>query len=121
MLRHFLCLCSFLLIMSHSYSQQTGYWNDFSSNSTSNWNGIGVGAFTLTASNGQLLIAVTSGGYNNLEHKFNALDISTNPIVKLNIKSSGNFTMRMDLKDANGTFTNASPVSKAITGSSNLV
>lgn len=120
MLRHFICLL-FISISVSSFCQRTGYWNDFSSNSTTNWNGVGAGAFTLTASNGELSIAVAAGGYNNLEHKFSTVDISANPIVKIKVKSSGNFTLRLDLKDANGSYTNASPIAKSISSSSSFV
>lgn len=54
--------------------------------------------------------------YDNIEYSFGSIDISANPVVKLKVKTSSAFTMRIDLVDAMGNSTNSIATTKTISG-----
>jgi hypothetical protein len=107
----------FFLLGTHVFGQTaTGYWNDFSTNSATNWVATNTSMFTLAPGNGEMKIQVACSGYANLQHMFGQLNISANPKIKLNVKAGSNFTLRIDMMDVNGVYTNTSPTSQTITG-----
>ena len=97
---------------------QTGIGDNFNSNSLScNWTQ--NTNYALTDAGGQLMIVGNNAGngYNNFYLKFPSINISANPVVSVQIKTTSAVTVRMDLVDVNGNSTNASPVTSNVTGS----
>jgi hypothetical protein len=97
---------------------QSGYWNDFSSGTTTGW-GVGTGVssskFTINNTNQELVVNSSATNYDNFEHVFSSINIGANPVLKIKVKSANAFTMRIDLTDANGKSTNAVSVENLIT------
>ena len=107
-----------LFIAIISVHAQTGVGDNFNQNKLScKW--IGNSNYGLTNTNSELKVVATNAGsgYNNFELDFSSINVSTNPIVSVKIKSTNAFTMRIDLVDINGKFTNSAPVTKAVSNS----
>lgn len=117
----FRSLAFFLAFFSFQISySQTGFWNDFSGTDVSSWNPTSVNAFKPTVVNNQLQLVTTTSSYTNLEYKFSSQNIAANPKLRIKVISPSNFTMRIDLRDAAGNYTNSNPVSVSVTQSSTL-
>lgn len=100
---------------------QNGLLENFNDNTLdAGWETNPATNFSLTETNNELKIGVTSAGpgYQNVSFTFSPVDLTNNPIVKILVKNASSFTFRMDLVDVNGKSTNASPVSKSVTVSS---
>lgn len=95
-----------LLVATFGYSQSRVF-EDFSSADLSNWNFGGNTTAAVTA--GELDLNVDVSGFNGTEFSFASIDLQQNPVVKLKVTSSNPFTMRIDLGDQSGRYTNASP------------
>jgi PKD repeat protein len=69
-----------------------------------------------TETNSELQVVTNAVGpaYENFEFQFPSINLTANPVVKINIKNSVAFNMRIDLTDINGYATNASPTVVAI-------
>lgn len=102
-----------------AYSQ-TGFWNDFSGTDVSNWNPTVANTFKPSVVNNQLQLVTATSNFANLEYKFPTQNISANPRLRIKVISQSNFTMRIDLRDAAGNYTNANPVNVSVTQSSTL-
>ncbi|MCS6824735.1 MAG: hypothetical protein NZ529_10600 [Cytophagaceae bacterium] len=100
---------------------QTGVFVDFSTNSTAGWQGTNPAQFVLAGISQTLRINCSSTGYENLEFSFPSINISANPVVSLKVQAPSSFTLRVDLKDINGRYTNANPVQQTVTASAGFV
>jgi|GEM_PF-795883 endoglucanase len=108
----------FMSFIINGTQAQTGVGDNFNNNVlsckwTANTN------YALSEVGSELVITGNNAGvsYNNFSFSFNTIDISSNPVISVQIKTTTALSVRMDLTDANGNSTNASPVSKAITNS----
>lgn len=101
---------------------QNGVIENFDDNTLSpNWvSNLNVGCpscYVLTETNYELRVANNGVGpnYENFEYRFpTPLNLSANPIVKISIKNSTGFSLRLDLTDVNGNATNQTPNVKSI-------
>lgn len=79
-----------------------GASDDFNDNDLSDsW--AGGTSFTLNESNQELQVNANVSGYTSLSFGFDPIDISSNPIVKVDVKSSVEFDLRIDLQACVGT------------------
>src|SRR6187431_13803 len=100
-----------LLILSIGVKAQTGIGDNFNNNTLScKWNTNTNYALNETGS--ELVVTGNNAGtsYNNFKILFDPINVSTNPVVSIQIKTTTALNVRMDLVDANGNITNASPV-----------
>lgn len=108
-----------ILLCSTLCWAQTGILVDFANNSTAGWAGTNPSKFSLSAQNNELTVQASPAGFENLEFSFSTIDITTNPTLKLNIKSPVAFTLRIDLTDINGRSTNANPTTQNVVVNNN--
>jgi hypothetical protein len=114
-INRFMSICLFMVLAINAVHAQTGLGDNFNQNKlsckwTSNAN------YALTNTNSELKVVATNAGsgYNNFVLDFSSINLSANPVVSIKIRTTTAVTVRMDLKDINGTITNASPVTKII-------
>ncbi len=67
------------------------------------------GNTSATVTSGQLDLDVDVVGYNGLEFSFSAIDVRQNLEIRIKVTSTKAFTMRIDMGDQSGRYTNASP------------
>ncbi|MFQ3577140.1 MAG: hypothetical protein SNJ77_11960 [Cytophagales bacterium] len=96
---------------------QSGVLNNFSSNSADGLSTATPTNYNLSVANQELTVIANKSAFQNFEFNFNAINITTNPILTLRVRSANAFTLRIDLKDANGNTTNATPTTQNITSS----
>jgi PKD repeat protein len=123
-------LSLFLLVYLTNVFSQTGVMDNFDDNVLDpGWQFLlscpapASPCYTGTETNSELKVVTTAVGpaYENFEFDFPSIDLTTNPVVKINVKNAAAFNMRMDLTDINGNATNASPNVKAIPVSASYV
>ncbi len=103
-------LFALVTIMSNG---QDRIFEGFNDADLSSWD---FGGNTLaTVTSGQLDLDVDVVGYNGLEFSFFAIDVRQNPEIKIKVTSTKAFTMRIDMGDQSGRYTNASPRTVLVT------
>ena len=115
--RFFLLLTLVLGLVGLSHAQ-TGIGDNFNSNVLScKW--VPNANYALTNINSELKIVGANAGasYTNFKLNFSPINISTNPVITVQIKTTTALTIRMDLIDVNGSSTNATAISNNITNS----
>jgi PKD repeat protein len=119
-----------MLVLVTKGFAQTGVMDNFDDNVLDpNWKFLlscpapAAPCYTGTESNSELQVVTTAVGpaYENFEFQFPAINVTANPVVKINVKNSVAFNMRIDLTDINGYATNASPTVVAIPVSASYV
>ena len=110
----FVCLS----ILSIGVQAQVGIGDNFNDNKLScKWNT--TTNYALNETGSELVVTGNNAGvsYNNFKILFDPINVSTNPVVSIQIKTATALNVRMDLVDLNGNITNASPVLNTITNS----
>lgn len=116
-MKRFILIVNFIFIWSLKSNAQTGIGDNFNNNTLScSWSG--STNYSLSEENAELKVAtnISAGAYSVYTLYFSQLNISSNPILSVRVKSTSAFTLRADLQDASGMNTNAIPVSANIAG-----
>ncbi len=104
-------ICSTVL---HS-AAQTGIVEDFNDNILSpSWSGSTYYVETETNQELKVVVAQPAAKYNAFTFSFSALQLSSDPYVKLKIKTSSALRLRVDFEDINGNATNSSSITKDV-------
>src|SRR6185437_8648735 len=115
-----LSLLVFILFILQGFAQ-TGLYMDFNNNTLDPGWKVVSGSYTLADAGGVLQVGATNiSSYQNFKLSFNSINISKNPIVKVQVKDAAAFSLRIDLIDVNGNTTNSSPIVTSIPVNSNF-
>ncbi len=105
------------VLITKSFAQ-TGISEDFDDNLLSpSWSS--STSYSLSETNQELSILVSKplNAYNVFSYSFSALQLSSNPYVKIKIKTSSSIKLRIDFEDINVKATNNSPITQDVVGS----
>jgi|GEM_PF-194232 len=92
---------------------QTGISDNFNDNVlATGWKA--NSSFTLNEASQQLQIVSNTSGYNTFQFDFTSINLTANPQLTVQIKSATALTVRMDLGDVNGKYTNTSPITVSV-------
>ena len=104
----------FLLLFPLTVYSQTGVSDDFNDNVLAScWNP--SSQYSLAETGSELVVTTNKTSYDNFEFVLPAINLSSNPTLSIKVKSSVAFTLRIDLGDAAGNYTNATPTSVSVT------
>ncbi len=114
MYKHFYFFTKLFLLVTSLAIAQTGLTEDFNDNVTTGWTGSTY--YALSETNNEQTVTVTAAGgitspnsYQIYTYTFSQIDVSNAPYMTLRIKNSEGLRLRVDMEDANGRATNATP------------
>ena len=109
----------FILVFIPKVYSQTGISDNFNDNLlATGWKA--NSQFALTDANQQLQIVANTSAYQTFEFQFTSINLTTNPVLTVQIKSATALTVRMDLGDVNGNYTNTSPINVSVSAGSSF-
>ena len=112
-----IAFCLFIFAVAVKSYAQTGISDNFNENVlAAGWKA--NSQFALNDAGGVLQINANTSGYQTFEFQFTPINLTTNPVLTVEVKSATPLTIRMDLGDVNGKYTNTSPINTAITAGS---
>ncbi len=106
--------CLFIFTIAFNSFAQTGISDNFNENVlAAGWKA--NSQFALNDAGGVLQITAGASAYQTFEFQFTPINLTTNSVLTVEIKSAAALTVRMDLGDVNGKYTNATPTSVNVT------